>query len=125
MRVGMHLGPFYASTSLGGRRRPRRSSSGGLIALCIELTVWMLVVSAIACYVVLKAMWLASVWLAGQIAAALQRRREGQAAQVAAERQAAVHAHAQLIASLRPEDVAFLQENGWQSSTATVEPSRP
>jgi hypothetical protein len=121
VRVGIHLGPFYASTSLGGRRRPRRGSSSGLIGLCIQLMVWTLVATAVACYWMLKAMWIGGVWLAGQIGTSVKRRREAQAALLEAGRQRATCEHARLVASLKPEDVAFLRENGWRSPVPAPE----
>lgn len=121
MRVGMRLGPFYASTSLGGRRRPGRSSSSGLIGLCLELAVWALVVSVVVCYFVLKAMWIGGVWLVRTIARSIEARRAEQdrlrrAAEAAAER-----AHAEVVASLTPEDVDWLTANGWEAPGTTTQ----
>src|SRR4051794_17713173 len=100
MRVGMHLGPFYASTSLGGPHRPgrRRASSGGMLGLCLQLLIWtlqlslwMLYVSLVVCWWMLKLTWVGGVWLAGAVSSAVRSRQAEQArqrgeAQAAAER---------------------------------------
>jgi hypothetical protein len=120
----MRLGPVHVSMASG---RPRRRSPGGpvggylqLVVLVVRLCVWACVVTAVTCWWLARLAWAGGVWLAGVVAGRRQQRLAVEAARQEAAARAAQQEHERLVASLRPEDVAFLRQNGWQAPASTA-----
>lgn len=130
IRFGVSLGPFYGSASMPTLGVGR--GIGALFLWSLQLSFWLLKLTALFCWwtlkltvlfywQMLKLLRIAGVWLAAATSRSRQQRRESYERQRCEAEAAAQREHAQLLASLHPEDVDFMRTNGWQAPAMSAD----